>query len=181
MTIRNLRAMPWIGEDPVLDLANTVICGAGPTHADIDLFADAELTASWRARATERRLALLPLEDLTVLRDLTRAALDASAGQRALPESVRTELNELASAAPVTFLVTADGRLDQRDTGGPAQAAAARQALLLAAGPEQARLRRCHAPSCGMFFLARRRDQAWCSLGCGNRARSARRKPQAPA
>ncbi|ELS57171.1 CGNR zinc finger domain-containing protein [Streptomyces viridochromogenes] len=49
---------------------------------------------------------------------------------------------------------------------------------MLAAGPEQARLRRCPAPSCGMFFLARRRDQAWCSIGCGNRARAARRSEQ---
>ncbi|MFV0132048.1 CGNR zinc finger domain-containing protein [Streptomyces sp. HMX87] len=27
-----------------------------------------------------------------------------------------------------------------------------------------------------MFFLSRRHDQAWCSIGCGNRARSARRR-----
>ncbi|MCP3821692.1 ABATE domain-containing protein [Streptomyces sp. A3M-1-3] len=181
MTIRNLHEMPWIGEDPVLDLANTVLCDAGPARGDIDLLADARLLASWRSRTLDRRLADLPLEDLTALRDLVRCALDAAAGQAALPESVRTRLNDLASAAPVTLFVSADGRLGQRETGGAADASVARQALALAAGPDQARLRRCYAPSCGMFFLARRRDQAWCSLGCGNRARSARRQSQPPA
>ncbi|UGY93281.1 ABATE domain-containing protein [Streptomyces gobiensis] len=180
MTIRTLHAMPWIGEDPVLDLANTVVHGAGPERGDIDLLSDPQLLASWRDRAADRRLAGLPLADLVALRDLVRYALDAAAEEKPLPDSVRTRLNALAAAAPVIFLVDADGRLAQRETDGPADAAVARQALTLAAGPDQARLRRCNAPSCGMFFLARRRDQAWCSLGCGNRARSARRQPQPP-
>jgi predicted RNA-binding Zn ribbon-like protein len=177
VTIRDLHEMPWIGEDPVLDLANTVVVGAGPARGDIDFFTDRELTGRWRARA-DRRLAALPLEELQRLRGLVRDALDAAAGQRPLDDSLRTSLNELASSAPVIFQVTDDGLLEQREQNADADAGIARDTLVLAAGPDRQRIRRCPAPSCGMFFLARRRDQAWCSLGCGNRARSSRRQPR---
>lgn len=172
MTLKSLRAMPWIGELPVLDLANTVVRGTGTGGGDIDLLADPDLLASWRARVSDRELAELPLGQLTDLRDPVRRALDAAARQAPLPDPVRTRLNALAARAPVTFHVDAAGRLTEQEADGPVAAAVARQALVLAAGPEQARLRCCHAPSCGMFFLARRRDQAWCSVGCGNRARA---------
>ncbi|MEU3051471.1 ABATE domain-containing protein [Streptomyces sp. NPDC006984] len=180
MSLKNLRAMPWIGEHPVLDLANTVVCGAGPDRSDVDLLASPALAGSWRERTVARGLAALPLDELTRLRAPVRAALQAAARQEPLPEAERVRLNELAARAPVTFEVGEDGRLGEREGDGPAAAAAARQTLVLAAGPEQARLRRCPAPSCGMFFLARRRDQSWCSVGCGNRARSARRQPAGP-
>lgn len=170
--------MPWIGEDPVLDLANTVVVGAGPGRRDIDFFADRELTGRWRDRAAHRGLADLPLEELRRLREPVREALDATAGQRPLADGVRTRLNELASSAPVVFRLTDDGLLGQQDQGAGADAVVARETLVLVAGPDRRRVRRCHAPSCGMFFLARRRDQAWCSLGCGNRARSTRRQPR---
>ncbi|MGW7053953.1 CGNR zinc finger domain-containing protein [Streptomyces sp. NPDC054887] len=176
MTIRDLQEMPWIGEGSgVLDLANTVVVGAGPRRGDVDFFADPELTRRWRERAADRALAGLPLEELGPLRGLVRDALDATAGQEPLPGGVRDGLNELASSAPVVLRLTGDGRLEQREHGGGAAAVVAREALVLAAGPDRGRVRRCHAPSCGMFFLARRRDQAWCSVGCGNRVRSTRR------
>ncbi|MEU6756813.1 ABATE domain-containing protein [Streptomyces sp. NPDC046685] len=175
MTLKNLREMPWIGERSVLDLANTVVVGAGRVGGDVDLLADPELLASWREKALDRELAGLPLEDLAELRAPVRAALDAAARQAPLPESARARLNALAARAPVTFRIDDAGHLTEQEAGGPIVAAVARQALVLAAGPEQTRLRRCPAPSCGMFFLARRRDQAWCSIGCGNRARAARR------
>ncbi|MFG3310030.1 ABATE domain-containing protein [Streptomyces wuyuanensis] len=178
MTLRNLREMPWIGELPVLDLANTVLVGAGPAGEEVDLLTDPELLASWRDKTVDRELADLPLEDLADLRAPLRKALDAAARQAPLPRPARARLNALAARAPVTFRVDDTGRLTEHEAGGPVAAAVARQALVLAAGPEQARLRRCPAPSCGMFFLARRRDQAWCSIGCGNRARAARRSEQ---
>ncbi|MCJ1676199.1 ABATE domain-containing protein [Streptomyces sp. APSN-46.1] len=178
MTIRDLQEMPWIGEDPVLDLANTVVVGAGPGRGDIDFFTDRELTRRWRARAADRRLAALPLEELERLRGLVRDALDSTAGRNPLTDRQRTRLNELASSAPIVLQMTAEGLLGQQEQGGDAAAVVARETLVLAAGPNRQRVRRCHAPSCGMFFLARRRDQAWCSLGCGNRARSTRRQPQ---
>ncbi|MBB1256122.1 ABATE domain-containing protein [Streptomyces alkaliterrae] len=176
MTTRSLRQMPWVGENAVLDLANTVVCETGPARRDIDLLADVELLASWRERVADRRLAALPIEELTPLRGLVRQALEAASRDAAPDEHVRAELNKRAETAPVTFLLTSDGNLEQRETGGPVDGSIARQALAVTAGPDRARVRRCHAPSCGMYFLARRRDQAWCTVGCGNRARSARRE-----
>ncbi|MFG3264620.1 MULTISPECIES: ABATE domain-containing protein [Streptomyces] len=178
MTIRDLHEMPWIGEDPVLDLANTVVVGAGPGRGDVDFLTDRELTGRWRARAADRRLAALSVEELERLRGLVRGALDATAGQRPLNDSLRTRLNALAASAPVVFRMTGDGLLEQQEQSGGADAVLARRTLVLAAGPDRVRVRRCPAPSCGMYFLARRRDQAWCSLGCGNRARSTRRQPR---
>lgn len=178
MTVRNVHEMPWIGEDPVFDLANTVLCGGGPSGEDLDLLAEPPLLAAWRRRAAAHGLAELTRDELVALREPVRAALDAASRQAPVPEAARARLNELAARAPVTFLVDAEGRLDQREGDGPPAGALAREALVLTAGPEQARLRRCPAPSCGMFFLARRKDQAWCSVGCGNRARSARRPPR---
>ncbi|UNZ21255.1 ABATE domain-containing protein [Streptomyces sp. 891-h] len=178
MPLRNLREMPWIGESPVTDLANTVLVGAGPAGEEVDLLADPQLLASWRDKAVDRQLANLPVDQLQELREPVRLALDAGARQIPLPGPARTRLNTLAAQAPVTFQVDDAGHLTECEAGGPVAAAVARQALVLAAGPDQARLRRCPAPSCGMFFLARRRDQAWCSIGCGNRARAARRSGQ---
>ncbi|WP_380284612.1 ABATE domain-containing protein [Kitasatospora purpeofusca] len=178
MTIRDLYDLPWIGDGAVLDLANTVLVGAAQDRTDIDVLADPALTARWRARAADRRLSALPLADLVELRAPVRAALDAAAGKRAVPDGARSALNELAATAPVVLRVTADGRLEQQDHGGGPAEAVARETLVLVAGPDHARLRRCPAPSCGMFFVARRRDQAWCTVGCGNRARSTRRRPR---
>ncbi|GAA4686256.1 hypothetical protein GCM10023347_46980 [Streptomyces chumphonensis] len=175
MSLQSLHAMPWIGEHAVLDLANTVVRGAGPDRADIDLLADPELRATWREQAADRALAALPVGELTDLRHPVRAALDAAARRAPLPASARTRLNTLAAHAPVTYEIGDDGRLTEREGQNPAAASVARRTLVLAAGEEQARLRLCPAPSCGMYFLARRRDQGWCSVACGNRARSARR------
>ncbi|WP_175407354.1 ABATE domain-containing protein [Streptomyces sp. TRM64462] len=178
MTVRNVHEMPWIGEDPVFDLANTVLCGGGPTGDDLDLLDEASLLDAWRRRAADPRLAALPPRDLVALREPVRAVLDAASRQADLPQAARERLNELAAQAPVTFHVDAEGNLGQREEDGPVSGVVARRALVLAAGQEQVRLRRCPAPSCGMFFLARRKDQAWCSVGCGNRARSTRRPPR---
>ena len=49
----------------------------------------------------------------------------------------------------------------------------ARSAMEIAADGSS-RLRVCEAPSCGMFYRPRRRQQRWCSEPCGNRARFAR-------
>ncbi|WP_149180415.1 ABATE domain-containing protein [Streptomyces sp. TRM49041] len=175
MSVRNVHEMPWIGEDLVFDLANTVLCGGGPAGEDLDLLADPPLLDAWRGRAADPRLAALSQPDLLTLRGPVRAALDAASRQAALPRAARERLNELAAKAPVTFHIDTAGKLRQREQGGPVDGVTARRALVLAAGDEQVRLRRCPAPSCGMFFLARRKDQAWCSIGCGNRARASRR------
>ncbi|WP_037886298.1 ABATE domain-containing protein, partial [Streptomyces viridochromogenes] len=93
MSLKNLREMPWIGERPVLDVANTVVVGAGQGGGDVDLLAEPELLGAWREKARDRELADLPLEDLVELRAPVRAALDAAARQAPLPGPARARLN----------------------------------------------------------------------------------------
>lgn len=140
MTIRDLPEMPWIGEDPVLDLANTVV-GAGPGRGDVDFLADRELTRRWRARAADRGLAALSLEELERLRELVRDALDATAGQRPLTDGLRSRLNELASSAPVVFWMTGDGLLARTAGTGRRRRGRSR--------PREARPGRGSGPSAG--------------------------------
>jgi predicted RNA-binding Zn ribbon-like protein len=182
--IHALRDLPWIGEDPLFDLANTVLIGAGPAGADVDVLTDPELLRRWRQRA-DPRLRARDLDSLLELRDLVRHALAARAarpedGPLRLPERIRTALNALAAGAPVTLRIDRGGQLVHTDTGGEVDAVLARDTLTLVAGQDAHRLRCCPAPSCGMFHLARRRDQTWCSIGCGNRARASRRRPTNP-
>ncbi|MFJ5829721.1 CGNR zinc finger domain-containing protein [Streptomyces sp. NPDC093089] len=132
---------------------------------------------SWREKVLDRQLADLPLEDLAELRaPVGRAARGRAAGSAAGAGGGPAQ--RTGRAAPVTFRGDDAGHLTEQEAGGPVAAAVAGQALVPAAGPERARLRRCPAPSCGMCFLARGRDQAWCSIGCGKRARAARRSEQ---
>ncbi|OLT29130.1 hypothetical protein BJF83_00445 [Nocardiopsis sp. CNR-923] len=177
MTVREFYEMPWIGrEHPVFDLTNTVVVGAGPGRGDVDFLADPGLTAIWRERAGDRALAREPLGALRALREPLRAAVDAQANGEPLPDPVREELNGLAAKAPVALRLDADGDLRREETAPGAGPALAREALVLLAGEGRGRIRRCDAPSCGMYFLRTRRDQAWCSVVCGNRARATRRR-----
>ncbi|MET7418686.1 CGNR zinc finger domain-containing protein [Dactylosporangium sp. NPDC005555] len=53
-------------------------------------------------------------------------------------------------------------------------AAIAEEAVALFAGPDRLLLRACHAPGCVLYFIRNHPRRAWCSDGCGNRARVAR-------
>lgn len=53
-------------------------------------------------------------------------------------------------------------------------AAIAEEAVALFAGPDRRLLRACHAPGCVLYFIRNHPRRAWCSDGCGNRARVAR-------
>ena len=172
--------MPWVGEHPVLDLSNTLALGVGHQRRDVDLLADDSLLLQWRRRARDRRLAELPHAELVQLRELVREALDCTERGVPLPKAARERLNDLAGSAPVALHLDGEGQLVEHERGGQAGEVLARQTLTLIAGPERQRLRRCRAPACGMFFLIRRRDQAWCSTGCGNRVRAARRDATTP-
>ncbi|WP_116245194.1 ABATE domain-containing protein [Nocardiopsis sp. FIRDI 009] len=180
MTLREFYDMPWIGhEHPVLDLTNTIVIGAGPGRGDVDFLSDPGLTAAWRERLGDRALAREPLGALRALRTPLRAAVDARASGEDIPDQAREKLNALAANAPVTMRLGTDGDLVHEEAADDAGAALARRALVLLAGEGRERLRRCDAPSCGMYFLRTRRDQAWCTVMCGNRARASRRRPVA--
>ncbi len=53
-------------------------------------------------------------------------------------------------------------------------AAIAEEAVALFAGPDRLLLRACRAPGCVLYFVRNHPRRAWCSDGCGNRARVAR-------
>lgn len=55
-----------------------------------------------------------------------------------------------------------------------AVAAIAEEAVALFAGPDRLLLRACRAPGCVLYFVRNHPRRAWCSDGCGNRARVAR-------
>ena len=59
--------------------------------------------------------------------------------------------------------------------GDAVLSAVARSTIELLAGEDGARLRRCSAPGCPRFFVARDTRRVWCdSRTCGNRVRVAR-------
>jgi predicted RNA-binding Zn ribbon-like protein len=171
----------WIGFEEALDVANTVAVANGVEH---DLLApDGEFERWADAAAKSRALtadeaAAVPSsrERLLELREPIREVIAATAAGEAPPPKSVAELNRVSRAAPTWVELAGDGTLHGRSGGTATErllATYARSTLELAAdGPE--RLRRCPAPSCGMFYRPRRRQQRWCSVQCGTRARVAR-------
>jgi predicted RNA-binding Zn ribbon-like protein len=172
----------WIALDKAaLDVANTVAVEHGVEH---DLLAPDEEYARW-AKAAARSPELKPDEAAAIaasrarvlaLRGQIRAVLKATAAGEPLPKPAVATLNKASRAAPEWTEITVDGQIERRAHGGGVErllADYARSAMEIAA-EGTARLRVCGAPSCGMFYRPRRRQQRWCSEPCGNRARFAR-------
>jgi predicted RNA-binding Zn ribbon-like protein len=172
----------WIALDKAaLDLANTVAVDKGVAHDllaaanDYQRWAQAaaqspELTAEEAAAITAARPRLLGL------REHIRAVLHATAAGQPLPGPAVAALNAASRAAPQWPELGHDRQLQQHALGDAVQrllAHYARSTMELAAGGS-ATLRVCGAPSCGMFYRPRRRQQRWCSEPCGTRARVAR-------
>jgi predicted RNA-binding Zn ribbon-like protein len=172
----------WIALDTAaLDVANTVAVDKGVPH---DLLAadgeyerwvqaaaqSPELTPDEAAAMTAARPHLL------ALREHIRAVLHATAADQPLPEAAVAALNAASRAAAQWPELGHDRHIEQHALGDAVRrllAHYARSTMELAAGGS-ARLRICGAPSCGMFYRPRRRQQRWCSVPCGNRARVAR-------
>jgi predicted RNA-binding Zn ribbon-like protein len=170
----------WLGQGLALDLADTVTVEDGVENDLIRSARDyerwAELEGAFlpgRYRPTLHR----SRRELLALRTELRAALGAVTAGGALPKSAVDRLNAASRAAPAwTELDPSDALIVQRTSASRTEeilALYARSAMeLLAAQGDQ--LRRCPAPSCGMFYVSRRRQQRWCSTQCGSRARVAR-------
>jgi predicted RNA-binding Zn ribbon-like protein len=173
----------WLGVDPALDLANTVAIADGVEH---DMIGEAEEYERWAAAeaaalgwgAGERAALAAARTALLRLRPAVRAVVAAAAEGRALPGDAVAELNNASRSAPSwPELDAKTGELRHGGRGRAAErlaAAYARAAMALAADDAPNEIRRCPAPSCGMFFHPRRSDQHWCSTQCGSRARVAR-------
>ena len=93
------------------------------------------------------------------------------------PQKAAAVVNRASAAAPryvqlgPSGVVEATAATERTDE---ILAAIAASAVELLGGPDRNRIRRCHAPRCGMFFVPGRERQEWCSPMCGNRARVAR-------
>jgi predicted RNA-binding Zn ribbon-like protein len=165
----------WLGEPLPIDVANTRRrFGA----AYRDLWRDAADVACWARHETGRVPPIHPAEaDLPALRaarDDVFAVLLATAEAEPGPPDAVGRLNALARTHPVV------DQLGGAPWTGAAEGVGELIALIVHAtiafvthtGPD--RLTWCDAPSCGQFFLRRRRDQRWCGTACGTRARVAR-------
>jgi predicted RNA-binding Zn ribbon-like protein len=97
----------------------------------------------------------------------------------ATDEAIET-INRTARTSAPTPLLRRDGGALRRElaTEGSAVRAAlgtvAVEAIELFTGELAPELRACHAPRCVLYFVRQHPRRAWCSPGCGNRARVAR-------
>jgi predicted RNA-binding Zn ribbon-like protein len=171
----------WLGQAPALDLANTVAVINGAEH---DLISSGEDYARW-ARTEAKfvpqgsfQLLQRARPALMDLRTAVRAFLAAvEAGER--PKGALTkELNRVSRGAPHWLELDARAALALREMSSSNAvdwllAHYARSAMEVVA-EEASQLRRCPAPSCGMFYTSSRQTQRWCSTQCGTRARVAR-------
>ena len=170
----------WLGQAPALDLADTVAVVEGLEH---DLIASGPDYERWaRSEAAflppdSFRLLERARPELLRVRTSIRQLLGATAAGERWRPGLAEELNVVSRQAPRWLELDPTGPLlQERSCGSAAEdlvARYARSAMEIVAG-EAGRLRRCTAPSCGMFYLSSRDGQRWCSTQCGTRARVAK-------
>ena len=170
----------WLGKELALDVANTVIV-VRPGE-ELDGLATPAGLARWLELERDR-LGAAPgaagrLGDFLRLRDAVRSLLAAAADGAGLPAAAVAEVNRASAAAPSFVQLRPPGRAVVESRAGSRVdailGAIAASAVELLGGPERDLVRVCNAPSCGLFFLAARERQQWCTPSCGNRARVAR-------
>jgi predicted RNA-binding Zn ribbon-like protein len=172
----------WLGEDLSIDLANTVMV-VREGGESVDLLADETQMQRWlesereRLGGAELELGAGDFSRLCELRDAVRDLFAASAEGKPFPATALACLNAASAQDPYSprLCVREDGVAEARESPGTGVdgllGASARAAIRLLGDPGGAELHLCKAPSCGMFFLGKRR---WCCAACGNRARAAR-------
>ena len=172
----------WIGIDAAaFDVANTVAISGGVAHdllepeGEYERWADAAAASPALDRAEAAALEEGRSRVLE-LREQIRAVLCATAAGEPSPEAAVAALNAASRSSPQWPELSVDGEVRARSDASPLDrllATYARSAIEIAADG-RAQLRICGAPSCGMFYRPRRRQQRWCSEPCGTRARFAR-------
>ena len=170
----------WLGEPLAIDLANTVMVVR--EGESIDLLDSAGALASWleleRPRLGHCGFALGHLDQVRDAREDVRTMLGARSTGTPIDGATLDRVNAASREAPVAVQleVGGDGRPKVANAAEVEDmpsllGAFARSTIELVANHEEDPLGVCGAPSCGMFFLGRRR---WCCGACGNRARAAR-------
>ena len=178
---------PLLGEPLPIELGNTAYAVRG---RPLDGLQTRAHLAAW-LRDTRPRLPL-PLADA----DLTGVTEDDLATARDLRDAIRAlaatavdhgqsdrdavaVLNRTAGGTPrwrelrtepePHIVVCTDGR-----PVAAVLAELAEDAAALFTGPLRHELRACQGPGCRLYFVRDNPRRAWCSAGCGNRARAAR-------
>jgi predicted RNA-binding Zn ribbon-like protein len=170
----------WLGEPLAIDLANTVMVVR--EGESVDLLDSAEALETWleleRPRLGNCRFVLSCRAELLAAREDVRFLFAARATGDGFERGAVERLNAASRGAPVApqLQLNADGDLrviaEEEIADMPAfLGAISRSAIRLLDEHDQSPLRICGAPSCGMYFIGRRR---WCCAACGNRARAAR-------
>lgn len=169
----------WLGQAPALDVANTVAVVDGADHDLIGSATDyvrwARSEAKFLPQGSSRLLEQARPELLDLRTAVRQLLISVAAGER--PQETPVEgLNRVSRRAPQWLELDAGAALREQSSGQAMDkllAHYARSSMEVVAG-EASRLRRCPAPSCGMFYLNSRGAQRWCSTRCGTRARVAR-------
>ena len=170
----------WLGQGLGLDLANTVAIENGTEH---DFIASFEEFDRWAALESEflpgggRNLLLRARPRLLDLRTVVREGFASIAANEKVPATVADALNGFSRLAPEWLKIDMASWTIREETSASdvdkLLAHYARSAMQLVAY-EATRIKRCPAPSCGMFYVSSRSLQRWCSSQCGSRARVAR-------
>jgi predicted RNA-binding Zn ribbon-like protein len=178
------RTFGWLGRFPLaVDLADTVRVVASQ---EVELLVDEDSLSSWVAaempRFPEAKGALAHLPEVQALRDAVRGLLLAQTVGGPLDKHHLALINEASARCPsyprlteVRQSETVEINNEPLDMFCAAVARSTMEALTEDATP----LAVCRAPSCGMLFVPENQRQAWCSAGCGNRARVARHAARA--
>lgn len=173
----------WLGDHLAVDFANTTI-----DFERVDLITTVADFRSWM----DAEPASLPdVEDGEIDMDVVRAQRDATgrllrraALHRPLPAPDVALINARVVGGGVARLLTGEAgasRLSAEGGFSSLLGVLAGATVDLLAREDLAAVAVCEAPGCGQLFHRSRRNQRWCSPGCGNRARVDRHRHRNPA
>src|SRR4051812_30829511 len=164
-----------MADEPLaIAFANTVRRRGGEYEELLLRGADLRLWAAGQAPSPSPAAAKARLNEVRAVRDAVFATLLAATRGAVPPRTAERRLNEVLAAVPLVPQLRR-GKVELTASGADpidellARAAASALALL-----DDPALGFCDAPSCGQFFMRRRRDQRWCGPACGTRTRVAR-------
>lgn len=176
----------WLGDHLAVDFVNTTI---GLDDDREELIGTVEEFLGW----IDAEPAWLPalggdpvgLDAVLEQRDATSRLLRAAALQEELDGADVDLINERVRAGGATRLLGTEAgtsRLVAAGTGFVALLGVLAAATVdVLARDDLAAVAVCEAPGCGQVFHRSRRNQRWCSPGCGNRARVDRHRHRNPA
>jgi predicted RNA-binding Zn ribbon-like protein len=182
----DVRAFPLLGEPVAVELANTRYESREET---IDFLATSPWIVAWFDHAVvpspvrmPRRLDRTQVDAVRAVRDAVHMAMAAvSVPGAPVPAKTVSTLNRYGSAVPCRYRLTWARGLPPTARVIPsgrgfdvAIAFLAIECVAFIAGADLARVRRCDAPDCPMFFVQRHHKRRFCHDGCAHRARQAR-------